>query len=98
MNLLAEVFQIRNPKSEIRRKSEARNPKFQSSFGLSRWRGLHTAVRQLRQPNSLVSDFGLRFSDFFRPSDFGFRILDTPQKRKTTKGLIVAFLTICCAG
>ena len=45
-----------NPKSEIRRPKETRNPKSESE------------VHSARAP----SDFGLRISFGFRPSDFGF--------------------------
>ena len=62
--------EIRNPKVEIRRKVEIRNSKFgKPPQTLQR--------REFTKPEGLqfgISDFRFRFSDFFRPSTFGFRI------------------------
>jgi ferredoxin len=57
---MSPAAQIRNPKSEIRRKSEIRNP-------------IRIAPAACSMPPS-ASVFGFRFSDFLRISDFGFRI------------------------
>jgi hypothetical protein len=50
--------QIRNPKAEIRKKTELRTSK----------------QRRLSQFDSLWTTVGFRVSDFFRHSDFGHRI------------------------
>ena len=68
---------IRNPKSEIRRKSETRNPKAETDpkpevpkSETSRFVWVFGYL-----VFGFVSDFELRISDFFRISTFGFRIL-----------------------
>ena len=53
------VYEIRNPKSEIRKKSETRNPKSEIPKG--------------RSERDVSSEFGFRTSDFFRISDLGLR-------------------------
>jgi len=75
------VGETRNPKPEIRRKSEFRNPK--SAIAAPGTRRLFE-IGTPTQPNGfnlwrtatafLPSDFCLRFSDFLRISDLGFRI------------------------
>jgi hypothetical protein len=54
-------LEIRRPKSEIRKKAETRNPRIARS-----------AVLVLPRSGQ---DFGLRPSDFFRPSDLGFGLV-----------------------
>jgi len=67
-------MKIRSPKSEVRRKSEARNPK---GFWLGEPRSARLRAAQqwppLRAPRG-PGLFGFRISDFLRISDFGFRI------------------------
>src|ERR1043166_6660237 len=61
--------QIRNPKPEIRKKSEARRPKPAAITGPGFAFGFRVSDFEL------LSDFGLRFSDFaMRISAFGFRM------------------------
>src|SRR5438105_2993450 len=55
----SKAHQIRNPKAEIRTKSEDRNPKTRTPSA----RAVSDTAR-----------FGFRVSDFFRISGFGFRI------------------------
>src|SRR5580765_7184101 len=62
----ARAIEIRNPKSEIRKKSECRNPKSRRAFG-----------RELEfRPSAfgLLSDFGFRISDFI------FLHIETPAR------------------
>jgi ferredoxin len=78
-------MEIRNPKAEIRRKSEIRNPK----AGIAELSGIGSALNAETAGAALsrsdrterrtgcglrISDFGFRPSDFLRISAFGFRI------------------------
>jgi hypothetical protein len=70
-------MQARNPKAEIRRKSEVRRPRSQSFRALA----LHPILRLQALPWGVATapnegpaaDFGVRISDFGFPSDFGLR-------------------------
>src|SRR5438034_436224 len=65
----------RNPKSEIRKKAEARNPNANTAFGLRI--GSQKNFKTSAKPGKCrptPSRFGLRISDFFRVSDFALRI------------------------
>jgi hypothetical protein len=75
------VGKTRNPKPEIRRKSELRNPKTAiAAPGTRRLFEIGTPTQpdgfnQRRAATALLpSDFCLRISDFLRISVFGFRI------------------------
>jgi hypothetical protein len=75
------VREIRNPKSEIRKKPEIRNPKKPSALPGT---GPLRDIKPLKPANSPEPPrlelapppvaFGFRPSAFFRISDFGFRI------------------------
>ncbi len=58
------MHQTRNPRPEIRKKAEFRDPKHTTSSG------------SIRIPRLCESGacFGIRHSEFFRPSDFGIRV------------------------
>ena len=70
------MAKARNPKPEIRKKSEGRSPKegeFSDSGRISR-------SSRSCEPADLVADrLGFRNSGFFRISDFGLRISLTPE-------------------
>ncbi|MGO8674702.1 MAG: immunoglobulin domain-containing protein [Limisphaerales bacterium] len=95
--------EIRNPKSEIRRKSGIRNPESASggSFGaVATWRGSVCSNgiecgANAPQPPDLV----LRVSDFGFPSDFGFRIsvFSRVFVRRFSAFLLGALALVACA-
>src|SRR5260221_1513218 len=72
--------ETRNPKSERRPKPETRRPK--------EFRIPNSELRKCRR--SLRRAFGLRHLDFFRISDFGFRISPRPMLLARVEGNVVS--------
>src|ERR1051325_4315673 len=82
------MCEIRNPKAEIRMKSEGRNPKPEVSRAKRKVknpaaedqamarRRCSDAGHALQCRSVRISSFGFRNSFGFRPSDFGFHTLD----------------------
>src|SRR5437899_3329165 len=73
---------VRNPNSEIRKKSEARNPKIHCGELTRRWRSQDPSTNGRK--NKLMPDadgfqFRLRISCFFRISDFVLRIFSSSR-------------------
>jgi hypothetical protein len=64
---------VRNPKSEIRRKAEIRNPKIEDRSALGTWPFPKVATWECTNRRKWL--FGFRISDFLLVSDFGFRFL-----------------------
>src|ERR1051325_10152397 len=65
--------EIRNPKAEIRKKAEIRNPKVRSAILLGEYKDKRAGADRIVR-FEMLSDFGFRASGFFRISAFGFRI------------------------
>src|ERR1043166_4284058 len=63
--------EVRNSKSEVRKKSEARSPRKRHVSDGCWWAWSSRPPPDVRSVNS---ELGTRNSDFFRISDFGFRI------------------------
>ena len=79
--------EIRNPKSEIRKKSETRNPKGETApakrggprlIRRHSWFQNQSSFSARPAFKALAPGFGFRISDFGLLSDFGFRISDFP--------------------